>query len=492
MHKSKIFLILILSFIGGLLYRSFWSVEVWMVWLSVVFSLVIFFWDYKNKNNVVWSLLVIFFLLGVGRIEMDLKKIAEIKIPNQSISTKAFIIKEPEKKEFYQNLIVSVIENDLFKNNSATSQKLLIKTDLYRDFKYGEQLEISCSPEIIKNSSQDFDYRMYLAKDKIYYTCPKAQLKKTGEYRVGVYGFILNTRNRLENNIKKIIPQPEATLGGGLLFGGSGGLSKEMQEIFSATGMTHIVAVSGYNVTIIVQYLMLAGIFFGLWRPQAFYFALLGIFLFVAMIGFPSSAVRAGVMGSLILWAIKNGRLASVDNAIILAGAIMLIINPLLLRWDVGFQLSFLATLGLVKLAPFWEKYFIEKYDSLGIMEIVLMSISAQLFVLPIILYNFHKLSLISVIANVFVLPIIPVTMLLVFLSALISFIFYPVALMLGYLAWGLLKYEIKIIEFLGSFKWSSVEVASFNEIGLVIWYLILISAIYLFNRKNIKEIQNE
>jgi len=146
----------------------------------------------------------------------------------------------------------------------------------------------------------------------------------------------------------------------------------------------------------------------------------------------------------------------------------------------------------LVKLAPFWEKYFTQKYDSLGVMEIVLMSISAQLFVLPIILYNFHKLSLISVVANVFVLPIIPVTMLLVFLSALMSFVFYPVALILGYLAWGLLKYEIEVIEFLGSFKWSSVEVVNFNEIGLVIWYLILILGIYLFNRKNIKNTQNE
>ena len=126
----------------------------------------------------------------------------------------------------------------------------------------------------------------------------------------------------------RLIPAPQSGLLIGLLLGGDGQLPKTVQDNFSKTGMTHIVAVSGYNVTIIAEYLMLFFLFLGLWRRQAFWVSILGIFLFVLMVGFPSSAVRAGVMGMLLLWAMKNGRLANSQNAIVFSAAVMLLINP--------------------------------------------------------------------------------------------------------------------------------------------------------------------
>jgi competence protein ComEC len=192
-------------------------------------------------------------------------------------------------------------------------------------------------------------------------------------------------------------------------------------------------------------------------------------------------------MGCLILWAIKNGRLASLDNAILLAGVAMLIINPLLLRWDIGFQLSFLATVGLVELSPFWEKYFLNKYKSGGVLEIILMTISAQLFVLPIILYNFHNLSLISIVANIFILPIIPLTMLFVFLSSILSFIWHPLAIVFGWLGYVLLKYEVGVVLFLSKLKFASLKINNFKENGTIIWYILLIIFIYFVKIKTKK-----
>jgi len=486
MHKSQVFFVLVLSFVGGVLARSFLEISELLVWIIAIISLAIWLVDYKNKKNLVFFLAGIFFLLGIFRLQLSLDEVKEIKNPVQEISAQARIVNDPDRRELYQNLIAEVSGHNLFGESADKEKyKILLRADVYQSFSYGDEIKLNCQPEVVKNFDDSFDYRMYLAKDEIYYICWKPEIEKISDGKNNFYGMILKLRNSLDKKIQKVIPQPEAGLGSGLLFG-KNSLSKEKQALFSNTGMSHIVAVSGYNVTIIAQYLMMLGIFLGLWRQQAFYFAFLGIVLFVMMIGFPSSAVRAGMMGLLVLWAMKNGRLAKADNAIIFAAAIMLVFNPLLLRWDVGFQLSFLATLGLIKLSPIWDRFLIGKHKAFGILEITLMTISAQIFVLPIIFYNFGTFSLVSILANLLVLSIIPATMLFVFLSAVSGFIFYPLFLIFGWLGYFLLKYEMIVISFFGNLKWSVVEVKNFGGWQAFIWYLILFLVLYFLKKKRI------
>jgi len=479
LNKSRIFFVLSLSFLLGIFFRSFYQPDIFLIWLIAILGAAIFISNYKSKVVIVLFFAIFIFLLGVWRIDLGIKNTEKVLIFNKNISIVTSVVKEPEEKEWYKNVVVEIEKN----------KKLLIRTRLFENINYGDEIKINCRPEIPENFSEDFDYKMYLAKDKIYYICPKAIVEKTGNKKRDIYSFVLEIKNNMERNIERIIPAPESALAKGLLFGGDEGLSKNLQEAFSRTGMTHIVAVSGYNVTIIAEYLMIFGILLGLWRKQAFYFALFGIFIFVAMIGFPSSAIRAGLMGSLILWAMKNGRMANIDNAILLAAAIMLLINPLSLRWDIGFQLSFLATLGIVKLSPLWERYFSGKIKSLGLIEIALMTISAQIFVLPIILYNFHTLSVISILANVLILLIIPITMLFVFLAALSGFIFYPISLAFGWAAYWLLHYEISVVKILSELEWSSLEINNFGTLGVISWYVGIFLLLYFISRLDKKEI---
>jgi len=261
-----------------------------------------------------------------------------------------------------------------------------------------------------------------------------------------------------------------------------------VQDDFSKTGLTHIVAVSGYNVTIVAEYLMLLGIFLGLWRKQAFYFALAGIFLFVVLTGASASVVRAGVMGGLILWAMKNGRLANAQNSIIFSAIVMLLFNPLLLRWDVGFQLSFLATLGIVYFYPVIEKYSIKKQGVSFFSEILFLTLSAQIFVLPIIMNDFQKLSIISPLANLLVLPIVPVTMLLGFVMIILAFVFPPLATIFSWLTFLPLKYETTIIEWMANLKFASVEILNFSWVFVAGWYIILIGILFFSKRKRNEE----
>lgn len=509
MTKSKIFLTLSLSFIFGIFAQSFWEIDLWLVYLLAVAPIIAIAINYRNKIILISGFAILFLVLGIWLVDRDLNKLDNLDLNGKSFEGLVIVEKEPEIRENYQKIVAKVV----LRSRTPKSAKILVNVPLHADIAYGDEITVNCNLKIPENKSRigpatssfpptggsdsardeafSFDYKMYLAKDGIYYLCEKAKIEKTGRNKGNkIYIAILKLKNNLEKNLSAVIPEPEVALAKGLIIGGSSQLPQKIQENFGRTGMSHIVAVSGYNVTIIAEYLIWFFIFIGFWRRQAFWFAIIGIIIFVAMTGFPSSAVRAGVMGSLLLWAMKNGRLANSYNAIIFAGSIMLAINPLALRWDIGFQLSFLAALGIIVFAPFWEKIFIKQHKALGFSEIFFLSLSAQIFVLPVVFYNFHIFSAVSLIANLLVLPLIPLSMLLVFLCAVAGFIFHPLSLVLAWLAYLPLKYEIWVINTLASLDWSSMEIKNFGWQGTVLWYILLAAVIYLLkNRK--KAMQN-
>lgn len=482
MTKSKIFLILSLSFIGGIFLVSLYQkiIADYYFLLAIALLLIPLVVFYKKRKIYTATFAGLFFIFGFWLTGIKISKINDTSLKGQIFSGQALIIKEPENNGKYQKIIAKVSLGSA----ASKSQKILLNTNLYPEYKYGDEVSLKCNLETPENFAEGFDYRMYLAKDGIYYVCSRPKIELLNRDKGNkFYSSLLRIKNKFNNNINRLIPFPQAGLLSGLILGGNGGLSKDLQNNFSRTGMTHIVAVSGYNVTIVAEYLMLLGIFLGLWRKQAFWFAVFGILLFVLMTGMTASAVRAGVMGTLLLWAMKNGRLANSQNAIVFAAAIMLFFNPLLLRYDIGFQLSFLATIGIIYIYPMIEGKLNRNSKIFWIWEILFLSLSAQIFVLPIILYNFQTLSLLSLVANVLILPIIPLTMLLGFLMAIANFIFTPLATVLAWLTYTPLKYEVEIIQLLGNLKYSALEIKNFPWWGVVIWYIILIQIIIFFQR---------
>lgn len=492
MSKSRVFFIILIAFIAGVFVRSFFAIDEKIFFLFSILAVSILGIFYTNKKAVLAAVVFGFFILGAWQTDRAILKTQNLIFDGVTFQEKA-IVEKVSNSAFGQNLIISL------ENLPAEEARinLLVQVSKYPEYFYGDELEISCTAKKIENRDDNFDYRMYMAKDGVLYSCDPIKslasqgatqfngVKRIDENKGNLFlGGVLKLRKLFENNIQKVIPEPEGALAKGLLFGGSSELSKEIQNDFSQTGMTHIVAVSGYNVTIIAEYLIILGIAIGLWRKKAIWFAIVGIVLFVIMSGLPASAVRAGVMGGTLLWAMKNGRLSNSENAIIFAGAVMLFINPLLLRYDVGFQLSFLATLGIVLSSPFWEKSFVKKHKALGISEAIAMSLSAQIFVLPIIAYNFHITSLVSLLANVVILPIIPLSMLLVFLVSLSGFVFAPLSLVLAWLAFLPLKYEIEMIHVLAGFPWASVSFEKFEWWYVMTYYLILSMFIGVLRKK--------
>ncbi|MCX6762659.1 MAG: ComEC/Rec2 family competence protein [Candidatus Moranbacteria bacterium] len=478
MTKSRIFFVLSLCFLLGVFLASFFQVEKYILLVFVSAGVVIFVINYKNKKTIVAGVAILFFIIGAWRTGTSFEN-AKNNLSNSKLGSAEFsgiVSKEPEADEKYQKVVIQ--DND--------KNKMLINADIYPSYNYGDELKVKCVLQEPKNyEDSNFDYQMYLAKDGIYRICSKAQITVIAKNRGNkFYAAVLAVKNKFEEKLSAIFPDPEGAYLKGLLLGGSKRMTADMSDAFSKTGTTHTVAVSGYNVTIVAAFLMWLGIFLGLWRQQVFSFALIGIVLFVLMTGAPSSAVRAGIMGGLVIWAMKEGRLANSQNAILFAAAAMLVINPLLLRYDAGFQLSFLATLGIVYVYPLFEKNFFEGERNI-LKETILMTLAAQVFVLPVILASFEKLSIISPLANLLILPAIPYIMLGGFAAGMAGSLFVPLGKLIGFIPYILLKFELVIVQWLANISWSSLEIKNFGWKYILAYYIILISMLYYFKRKD-------
>ena len=257
-------------------------------------------------------------------------------------------------------------------------------------------------------------------------------------------------KEKLINNLDAVLPPQEAALMSGILLGERGEFSQEFKDQLNKSGTTHIVALSGYNISIIGLTLTgILGLFFR--KHWAFYLSLFTIPLFVIMTGAEASVIRAGIMGIIVLLAQKQSRLYSFRNAVAITAFLMLLFNPKLLIFDLGFQLSFAALMGIVYLFPYFERRLGWRDKEGSIFELKkngLQTFSAQLAVSPILLIKFGYLSATALLANILILTFIPLTMFFGFITALLGFVSYELSLVMGLFTNFILSYEILVIKF--------------------------------------------
>ena len=250
------------------------------------------------------------------------------------------------------------------------------------------------------------------------------------------YNIFLKTKENFRAVINSNLPNPQSAILSGILLGDKLNISKDWKQKLARTGTSHIVAVSGMNIVMLAEILVGLGIIIGLYRQKALWLSLALIWFFIALIGFQPSAVRAGIMGSILIFCQILGRRNAGLRALVMAVAIMLAINPTLLRYSLSFQLSVLATLGLILLSSTMQS----KIKS----EIASATLSAQIFTLPLLVYNFGNVSLVGLFANILIVPLLPVIMVLgiVFLAfgllnSVLAIIFaWPVGILLSLLVW--------------------------------------------------------
>jgi len=378
--------------------------------------------------------------------------------------------------------LITVKKNDIY---SQTDDRILITAPLYPTFNYGDVL-------VVKGKLQpppvftDFDYAAYLARFGISSVMYYPQLSFVNQ-KFSFYGQLLGLKIKLIDRVNQLLPEPEAAFLNGLLWGAKRSIPTPIREQFNITGTTHIVALSGYNITVLGLIIFLIAPWLGLHRRYAFWLVLLIIVMFILLTGYPASVVRAGIMGILVLIAYRWGGGVKPGILLITSATVMSAINPYILLFDVGFQLSFLATIGLIYLAPVLEKIFISLRISLptkfGLKESVIATSAAIIMTAPLIIYQFGRFSLVALLVNILILFVIPLIMALGFMAVLVSFIFYSGGQLLAWLAYVGLHYVIFITGYFSNFSWAMVNISSPGLLTILIVYIILILIIFYARR---------
>lgn len=358
------------------------------------------------------------------------------------------------------------------------SGRLFINMKPHPVFQYGDLINFK---GVIKKP-EPASYARYLVKDRIFgaVNFPEAELI-SGDNGWLIKAVLLKFKEEMISNFQKILPPEKAAFLGGITLGERAEFSKEFKEAMSASGTTHLVALSGYNIAILsVAVFNIFNFLFS--RRLRFYLTTVLIVSFVAMTGAEASVVRAAIMGFILMLASRVNRLYSLRNAIVVAAFLMIILNPLILMFDIGFQLSFLALLGIVCLGPAIRKFFRlrEEEGFLGWRENFLAATSAQLAVAPFLIINFGQFSPLSLLANVLILEAIPPTMFLGFLVGFLGFLSYYFSLIVGWLVGLFLAYELFIINLFGATR--VLEIHSAGLISVVGYYIFLIGFV-LYNK---------
>lgn len=360
---------------------------------------------------------------------------------------------------------------------------ILVRASLYSGINYGDEIKVygmlSRPENFVTDQGKIFDYENYLYKDDIFYILKAEHVEVLNHGGSFLKKKLFAIKHYFLNSIKYNIPEPESGLLAGIIIGDKSWLTNDLRNQFIRTSTIHIIALSGYNVTIVAEGIMK---FFGAFarRTVSISFGIITIILFVIMTGASSTAIRAGIMAVLALTARATGRTYDLGRALFIAFIIMIFINPKILFYDVSFQLSFIATFGLIYLTPIVFEKLKKIPAKFGLREIIASTIATNIFVFPFILYKMGTFSLVSLPANILILPSMPITMLLGFIVGTLGGISSIITIPFAFITYKLLEFMLFVIKFLSNIPFASFNVAHFPLIitvilyGIIIWYIFI------------------
>lgn len=364
---------------------------------------------------------------------------------------------------------------------------ILLRVPQYPVFAYGDVLSVSGVLKLPEPFSvgegRVFDYPAYLAKDGIFsvMNSPTITTRATGQGNI-LFSLLIRAKQSFLSILGRLIQAPEDGLLAGILFGDQRGISKQMNESFRQSGLVHVVVLSGYNLSVVADWIMRATAFL----PHAFglSFGAIGIILYTLMAGASATAVRASIMALLVVLARGVRRQYDVSRALILAGVVMVAVNPKVLVFDRSFQLSFLATIAVIYISPLVEKYFFFVTERLGLRGIIASTIATQFTVLPFLLYTAGTLSVFSLPANVLALPAVPASMFLGACAGILGLFSILIASPVGMLTQWFLSWIIGVSHFFSSLPLSNIVFPAFPFSWVIASYAALFFVVVHLRRK--------
>lgn len=439
---------------------------------------------------------VIFLLglnLGILRTNVTEKKFILTKFAGEKVVIFGAVAGEPEDRGSYLALMIRVEVVSTESICEVVSEQVLVRADRFVDVEYGDIVRASGRIDLPEPFATDtgrvFRYDKFLEKDSVGTILPFAQIEFIEQGKGGfVKRFLFKTKARYLQTVGRFIPDPEASLLGGLTVGAKRSLGKDLERDFRLTGLIHIVVLSGYNVVIVAEAIMFSLRYFS--NKLRTILGIVAIGLFVILVGAGATIVRAGLMAAIALAARSFGREALALQALFFAGILMLVFNPMLLLHDPSFQLSFVATLGLILFSEPMERLFVWIRNR-TMREITTATISVQIAVLPLLVYSVGELSIVALPANLLVLASVPSAMLFGFLTGLfgvIPFVSVFLGPVFGVISFLILKYQLFVVNVFAGLPFAAVTLPQFPFVFVVLIYVVFGFALWKIKRLALKQ----
>lgn len=457
--RSRTGILAFSSFITGVFLASGFDLPFSAVYLLLLFGSIFTLLGFSRGSKVL--------IIGIGFIGIALgifrmTEVISYELPLPEGNRHAGLIIESTLKDTYQELVLR-LEGD---------QKILVRTQLLPQFFRGETIFFEGTIKPTREESFE-NYRKQLERRQILgiVSYPKA-IQHADQEPITFIGILEKGKVLFTDSLKAHLPEPDASFIAGITIGERTSIPNELREAFADTSTSHLVALSGYNITIVGMAVTSLFSYFHLSQRLKLFLTAFLIICFVMLAGASPSIVRAAVMGVLALLARERGRTFEMTNALIFAAAVMIYINPHILTLDLSFQLSFLATLGIILVPPLFDGrlLWLPKF----LREVVLATIGAELFVFPLILWHFGEISLIGLFANFLIVPLIPYTMGMGAATGLLGIVLPVLAAGVGSATHLLVSYELGVVRLFAEFPGASVALPKYAA------YIIALPALFL------------
>lgn len=472
----------VIGFASGTLGRSLfvlpWESVLFLLLLSVVGVTAFLRW--RRSTYALIAVALVCATLGLSRsFFVPIPSSSLINAVDTEVTLTGKVVSSPDVREASQRIVVQTVDGD----------NVLVVAPLSTSVRQGEEVMVAgvlSRPEPFDtDGGRVFRYDQFLKKDGIFTIMEDAQILRVSPRSTmwdHAYGFLADIKPSFTNALGTALPEPESSLAAGMLLGGKQGLGKELTNAFTVVGLVHIVVLSGYNIAVVAE--AVRRVFAKLPKRIGLALAAMTILLFVLIAGAGSASIRAGIMAAIAVLAQATGRTYDALRSLGVAVVVMLVINPLLLAFDPGFQLSILATLGLILGTPLIEDR-IRYVRPVFLRDIVATTIAAQLFVLPLLLFQTGNVSIYALPANVLVLPVVPIAMAVSFAASVVSFIAPMLAPLAGIPAYVLLGYIVWIADTFSALPFARVALPVFPFSFSILAYIgITLAAFALYQRK--------
>lgn len=488
MNRPLIFLCI--SFIVGILFANITQSYWFILYSGIVLTVIaLALGKIKNRYRLLLGGIIACYFVGalyyLYIFNQNTYKFSEYK--GKQVYITGYIDSAPDadsSKVVYELKTEEISINDWSKGADRVKGRILLT--LLRSesefIDYGRKVMVSGTLNIPKGSTNPsgFSYRTYLSHNGISATLfARAYNIKLGDENDGnlLVKLGLYLRSRIVYVINESLPPQQAGLLNGMLIGYKQDLTEEVQDAFSDSGLSHIMAVSGSNVAFIVLPLVFLFGKLKIRQKYANIAIIMILMLFTLITGFEPSVLRAVIMAVTILIGQIIWRETEVFTSISFAALLLLLYNPGIL-FNIGFQLSFGATISLVLFYKYFKEKLSFKFLPSFIVDVLAATISAQIGVLPITVFYFNKVSVVSLISNLLVVPVVEFITILGSLMAIFGQIHIVLSTLIGYVNNVLLSFVLLVTKISASMPWA-VKTVTTPSIILVICYYAAI--IYFF-----------